>query len=332
MTIMSHAGTIPIQRTIVDCLRISVTDRCNLRCVYCMPPEGVRQVPRRSLLRFEEITTVVRFLRDHYGLRTVRLTGGDPLVRRKIVALAGMLARLELADLALTTNGQRLASLARPLRHAGVGRVNISLDSLDPARYSRLTRGGRLDRTLAGIEAARAAGLHPIKINTVVLRGENDSEVCDLVQFAIGAGLEIRFLELMAIGVAAERYASWFVSSHEVRERLEARFRLIASDSSDGQRVRMCLAEASHGRSTRIGFISPESEPFCASCHRLRLTSDGRLIACLMHSTGPDLLPLLRDSNGPDCAALDRAIHAALGAKPALRSDSSPRLMAGIGG
>jgi cyclic pyranopterin phosphate synthase len=242
-----------------------------------------------------------------------------------------MLARVGVADLALTTNGQHLAIRARPLRKAGVERVNISLDSLDPERYSRLTRGGRLDRTLTGIAAARAAGFRLIKINTVVLRGENDSEVCHLVRFAGAAGLEIRFLELMAIGIAADCQPAWFVSSDEVRERLEAEFRLIAVKSPYEERTRIYLAEDSAGRATRVGFISPVTQPFCASCRRLRLTSDGRLLGCLMHSTGPDLLPLLRGGE-PDYAALDHAVRAALGAKPARRNASSPRLMAGIGG
>jgi len=317
---------------IVDCLRVSVTDRCNLRCVYCMPAEGTRPSSGESLLGFEEMATVARFLCDYYGLRTVRLTGGDPLAHPGVVPLAEMLARLPIGDLAITTNGQRLSDLARPLRQAGVGRVNISLDSLDRTRFGRLTRGGRLDRTLAGIGAARAAGFDSIKINTVVLRGENDSEVCDLARFAGEAGLEIRFLELMAIGVAAPHHPAWFVSSDEVRDRLSARYRLTALPTPCGDRTRTYLAEDARGCTTRIGFISPETEPFCATCRRLRLTADGRLLGCLMHSTGPDVLPLLRRPGGPDFAGLDRAVRAALEAKPVLRRDSSPRLMAAIGG
>jgi len=332
MKTFSCTGKMPVLPTTVDCLRVSVTDRCNMRCIYCMPPEGIPQGSRHEILRFEEIVTVVRFLRDHYGLHTVRLTGGDPLVRPQIVKLAAMLARLDLADLALTTNGQRLSVLARSLREAGVDRVNISLDSLDRTRFSRLTRGGRLDLTLAGIEAAQAAGFRSVKINTVVLRDENDFEVCDLVRFALAAGLEIRFLELMAIGIAAARHPFWFVSSREVRERLEAEFRLVAFESTVEERTRIYLAEDCRGRTTRVGFISPVTEPFCASCQRLRLTADGRLLGCLMHSTGPDLLPLLRRPGSPDFVRLDRAIGATLEAKYALRNSSSPRLMAGIGG
>jgi len=317
---------------IVDCLRVSVTDRCNMRCVYCMPPEGIRPVHRHGILRFEEIAAVARFLRDRYGLRTVRLTGGDPLIRPRITRLVEMLAGVGIADLALTTNGQKLPALARPLREAGASRVNISLDSLDPAHYSRLTRGGNLERTLAGIEAAREAGFRSIKINTVVLRGENDAEVCDLVRFALATGLEIRFLEIMAIGVAAARHAAWLVSSREVRERLAEEFRLVALENPRDERTRIYLAEDRQGRTARVGFISPVTEPFCGSCRRLRLTSDGHLLGCLMHSTGPDLLPPLRQPGGPDFARLDQAVSAALAAKPALRNESSPLLMAGIGG
>ena len=284
---------------IVDCLRVSVTDRCNMRCVYCVPPEGIRRARHHDILRFEEIVTVVRFLRDHYGLRTVRLTGGDPLVRPHIVKLVEMLAQLGIGDLAMTTNGQRLSALARPLREAGVDRVNISLDSLDGSRFARLTRGGQLDRTLAGIEAAKAAGFQPVKINTVVLRGENDSEVCDLVRFAMAGGLEIRFLELMAIGIAAETHGAWYVSSGEVLGRLKNEFRMVAVETVNREQARIHIAEDAQGRTARVGFISPESQPFCAACRRLRLTSDGRLLSCLMHSSGPDLRPFLRSGGNP---------------------------------
>jgi len=316
----------------VDCLRISVTDRCNLRCVYCLPAAGVQLFRREDILRFEEIAQVVGFLRNHYGLRAVRLTGGDPLVRPDIVELAGMLSRLGLDDLAVTTNGQRLAVLARELCEAGVSRVNVSLDSLDRARFSRLTRGGQLDLTLEGIEAAQAAGFRSVKINTVVLRGENDVEVCELVRFAIAHGLEIRFLELMAIGVSAARHSSWFVSSEEVRERLRRTFWLVADGSSPDNRIQVHIARDSVGRTTRVGFISPQTRPFCAGCRRLRLTADGKLLACLMHSSGRDLRPLLRCSNGPDFSGLSEAVRQTLAAKPVQRRLASDRLMAGIGG
>ena len=338
----------------VDCLRVSLTDRCNLRCLYCMPPKSngrkgdvgdndsapaeKQEAPPadssfQTVLRFEEIAAIVRFLRERYGLRTVRLTGGEPLVRRGIVELTRMLAGQGLADLAMTTNGQVLSDYARPLREAGLRRVNISLDTLDRGRFSRLTRGGRLERTLAGIDAARAAGFRSIKINTVVLRGENDREVCDLVRFAMARGLEIRFLELMAIGVAAARYDSWFVSSREVLERLACEFRVAAAvEGESPERVATFRAEGAAGRSTRVGFISPMSRPFCAGCRRLRLTADGQLRGCLMQGSGPELAAALRRAGGPDYAALERMIARALRAKPARRELSSPYLMAGIGG
>ena len=317
---------------VVDCLRVSVTDRCNLRCIYCMPAEGLRCAPRESLLRFEEIAAVVRVLRERFGLRTVRLTGGDPLVRVQITHLVGLLARTGVEDLALTTNGQRLAELAAPLREAGIGRVNISLDSLDAARFARLTRGGRLDETLAGIEAARQAGFRAIKLNTVVLRGENDAEVGDLVRFALARALEIRFLELMAIGVSVGRHAAWFVSSEEVLARLKTEFRMTRADDMFDPRTRIHLAQDAHGRQTRVGFIAPETQPFCAGCRRLRLTSDGRLLGCLMHSGGVSLMPVLRRADGPDEAALAEAIQAALATKPALRAAASDQFMAAVGG
>lgn len=356
---------------LVDCLRVSVTDRCNLRCVYCRPAcegrerweagggrraekdeltgrwdeEGSEaRFARHAVLRFEEIVDVVWFLQDRYGLRAVRLTGGDPLARTDVAGLAAMLGQLGLDDLALTTNGQQLPVLADPLRKAGVSRVNVSLDTLDAARFARLTRGGRLDRTLAGIGAAHRAGFRPIKINTVVLRGENDAEVCDLVRFAMDRGLEIRFLELMAIGVAAPLHDAWFVSSHEVFDRLRRAFRLFRNSGSgrpvfDGavhartpERTRLYVAEDARGRTTRVGFISPETRPFCAGCRRLRLGSTGRLFGCLMHTAGVDLKPFLRAPDGPDFICLDRAVREVLAAKPTLRAPSSSRAMAAVGG
>lgn len=322
-------------RATVDCLRVSVTHRCNLRCCYCRPSAGESPGPSerlRPVMTFEEIAAVVRLIGECYDLRTVRLTGGEPLLRPNIVRLAGMLAALGVDDLAMTTNAQYLPELAQPLRRAGLKRVNISLDSLNPKCFERLTRGGCLDRTLEGIEAARVAGFSSVKINTVVLRGINDSEVCNLVRFAIDRGIEIRFLELMAIGVSIDSHEARFVSSDEVIERLGAEFHLQPLDTCSTERTRMTTAEDGRGGKTRVGFISPESRPFCRGCRRLRLTSDGRLMACLMHNSGPDLMPALRKAGVPNLHELERLIADALAAKPAIRRNSSSQLMAGIGG
>jgi len=317
---------------IIDCLRVSVADRCNMRCLYCMPSVGISPLPRQEILRFEEIVALARFLRERYGLRTVRLTGGEPLLRRRIERLVEMLSDSGVEDIALTTNGQLLPEMAASLRRAGIGRINISLDSLRPDCFARLTRGGQLGRALDGIEAARAAGLRSVKLNTVVLRGMNDTEVCDLLHFAMERGLEIRFLELMAIGAAARRHRAWFVPSHEVIQQLESRFELEPLESIAGHSARMYIARNSGGQATRVGFISPETQPFCADCRRLRVTSDGHLLACLMHSSGPHLLPSLRRSGGPNYETIDRAIRASLARKPVVRERFSPQLMAAIGG
>ncbi len=333
----------------VDCLRISVTDRCDLRCIYCLPREQERAAPEPTdastcRLSLESIATLVDFLRSRFGLRAVRLTGGEPLTQPDILDWIGRLAKTGIEDLALTTNGQRLADLAIPLRKAGLHRVNISLDSLDPQRYARLTRGGRLDRTLAGIEAACTAGFRKVRLNTVVLRGENEIEVCDLLEFALARGLEIRFLELMAIGCAAPHHAQWFVASDEVRERLRTRWRLTplnGTGQEDGrsggsaQPVSFPTIQttfAINGGTGRVGFISPESRPFCAGCRRLRLTANGVLLGCLMHREGVPVAHCLANGSRPDFAAIAEAVNAALRSKPAMRTRHSPRLMAAIGG
>jgi cyclic pyranopterin phosphate synthase len=315
----------------VDCLRVSVTDRCDLRCLYCMPREGLPRRARGDLLRFEEIVRVADFLRARYGLRTVRLTGGEPLLRNGIAALARMLTAAGIEDVALTTNAQRLAAMAPQLRESGVGRVNISLDSLDPARFARLTRGGSLQAALEGIEAARAAGFGSIKINMVVLGGENDDEVCEFVQFAIERGLQLRFLELMSIGEAVARHAAWFVPADAILERLRTRFRLLPVQNSNPERARPYIAEDAQGRTARIGFIAPESHPFCSSCRRLRLSSDGRLLGCLMQARGVDLPPILRGAD-PGDVRLDAAVREAIGSKPAMRARTSDQWMAAVGG
>ncbi|MCX8036411.1 MAG: radical SAM protein [Candidatus Sumerlaeia bacterium] len=333
----------------VDCLRISVTDRCDLRCIYCMPEAQDAAAPENTdlsayPLSLENIATLVGFLRDRFGLRAVRLTGGEPLTRPDILEWIGRLAETGVEDLALTTNGQRLADAAIPLRKAGLHRVNISLDSLDPQRYARLTRGGRLDRTLAGIEAARTAGFRKVRLNTVVLRGENELEAGDLLEFALARGLEIRFLELMAIGCAAPHHAKWFVASEDVRERLRTRWRLTplnGAGQGDGRSARPAQSAscptiqttfAINDGAGRVGFISPESRPFCAGCRRLRLTADGALLGCLMHRESVLVAQYFTNRPRPDFAALAEAVKAALRSKPVERARHSPRLMAAIGG
>jgi cyclic pyranopterin phosphate synthase len=295
-------------------LRLSVTDRCDFRCVYCMAEE-MTFLPRREVLSLEELERVAAAFVD-LGVRKLRLTGGEPLVRRGIVDLARRLGRLPgLDELVLTTNGSRLAELAAPLRDAGVRRLNISIDSLQPDRFRALTRTGDLDRVLAGIEAARAAGFDSIRLNTVVLRGRNDDEVIDLVTFARDRGLDIAFIEEMPLGHIDEHSrAEAFISSADLRDRLAGHFRLEALGDPAGaagpaRRFRIA------GSDSRVGFISPHSNNFCHLCNRVRVTVEGRLLLCLGNEHSLDLRELLRRPQG-DPLALHRAIAGAMARKP----------------
>jgi cyclic pyranopterin phosphate synthase len=278
-------------------LRISVTDRCDLRCVYCMPESGVALVPSGELLTYEEIETVARAALDT-GIRRFRVTGGEPLVRRDLPVLIEKLARLEADDLALTTNGTHLAGASETLRSAGLMRVTVSLDTLREERFEKITRRKGLGRIMAGIEAARKAGLEPVKINTVVIRGVNDDEVEDFVRFAGREGLEVRFIELMptsGLSPECKELGRWrpslFLKSEDIRARIEDAFGPLEPGGDGGGVAR--IYHLSPG--TRLGFISPISEPFCRGCERLRLGADGRLKLCLFDKEGIDVKQALRE-------------------------------------
>ncbi|HOW84628.1 MAG TPA: GTP 3',8-cyclase MoaA [Candidatus Aminicenantes bacterium] len=297
-------------------LRISVTDRCDLRCVYCMPESGVTLVPMDDMLTYEEIALVARGAMAA-GVRRFRLTGGEPLARRGVAELVRLLAGLGPDDLALTTNGLHLAEHAAGLRAAGLRRVTVSLDTLRPERFAAITRRAGLDRILAGIEAARAAGLAPVKVNTVVIRGVNDDEIPDFVRFAARQGLELRFIELMPTsGLTAEckELGAWrpdlFVKGEEVRARIEAAFGPL--ERLPGEAGVAAMARLGDG--TRLGFITPVSEPFCRGCERLRLGPDGRLRICLFDRGGLDLRQALRRDKAGQ-AEIAAAFRAAFGAK-----------------
>ena len=297
-------------------LRISVTDRCDLRCVYCMPEAGVPLVPMAGMLTYEEIAAVARAAMAA-GVRRFRLTGGEPLARRGVAALVRLLARLGPDDLALTTNGLGLAGFAAELKAAGLGRVTVSLDTLRPDRFEKITRRAGLERVFAGIAAARAAGLEPIKINTVVIRGLNDDEIPDFVRFAREERVEVRFIELMptsGLNPECKELGSWrpalFVNGEEVRARVEEAFGpLVPAPGAAGVAAVYLL-----GGATRIGFITPLSEPFCRGCERLRLGPDGRLRVCLFDRAGTDLRRAIREEkSGP--AGLEALIRTAFESK-----------------
>jgi len=311
-------------------LRISVTNRCQLRCRYCAPPQGAACLPGAALTS-EEIVEFVRTLRRHYPLRKVHLTGGEPLARPDVVDLVGRLAREGADDLALTTNGQRLAAMAGDLRRAGLGRINISLDSLDPETYRRLTRGGDLAPVIAGIEAARQAGFDPIKLNMVVLRGVNDHEVTAVARWGLERGCQVRLLELMPIGVARPHFDEWFLSTAEVRERLAAHFDLQPVAGAAGGSSRNFMARGEKAGSI-VGFISPCSDSFCSGCRRLRLTAEGRLLGCLAQPDSVDIRAALHAAGPERDALLSAAVETALALKRAGRRFAAQGPMIAVGG
>ena len=265
----------------INYLRVSITDRCNLRCVYCMPKEGLSRIGHEDILRYEEMLRIVRIARK-LGIVKVRVTGGEPLVRRGAVEFLSSLGRMDLEDISLTTNGILLESLADPIRKAGVSRINVSLDSLDPARYARITRGGDLAAVLRGLEQSEKVGFSPIKINVVTVRDFNDDEALSFARLTLEKPYEIRFIELMPIGGKSDN-ADKYVSNDELMERLGLLGRLLPVESGKQEKnfrgpARRFRLEGARGV---IGFISPISHNFCHACNRLRLTADGYIVPCL---------------------------------------------------
>jgi cyclic pyranopterin phosphate synthase len=289
-----------------DDLRVSVTDRCNLRCGYCMPAEPV-WFPQSTLLRYEEIERLVRIAVDE-GVRKVRLTGGEPLVRRDLVDLVRRLAAIEkLEDISLTTNGLLLDRFAQPLADAGLNRVNVSLDTLDPIRFAKLTRRDRLPSVLAGLSAATAAGLLPIKVNAVILRDVNEDDLLPLVGRARDEGWELRLIEFMPL----ENDGSWrserVVTGAEVRSRIHAEWPLLESSADDDPHAPARRWQFADGLGS-IGFIDSVSAPFCARCSRIRLTSDGLFRACLYDDVEVDLKTAMR-GGATDEQLAEQMIH-----------------------
>lgn len=316
---MSNVGLRDGQDRLVDYLRLSVTDRCDFRCVYCMA-EDMTFLPRNQVLSLEEIHRVARLFVG-LGVGKIRLTGGEPLVRKGIVGLCERISALPgLRELVMTTNGSQLTKLATPLARAGVKRLNISLDSLNPLKFRTITRTGDLNQVLAGIDAARDAGFERIKLNSVIMKGRNDDEVKNLVDFAIAREIDISFIEEMPLGHVGRSRGEAFFSSDEVRDLITPHHELGESAaSSDGPARYQSLLQ--HPR-TRIGFISPHSHNFCSTCNRVRLTVEGRLLLCLGHENSVDLRELLRLHPDDDGPLLD-AVQSGLQRKPAKHEFSS---------
>lgn len=298
----------------VDYLRLSVTDRCDFRCVYCMA-EDMQFVPKSQVLSLEELGQVAQAF-VNLGVRKIRLTGGEPLVRHNIMQLVDQLGTMDgLQELVMTTNGSQLQRLARPLRQAGVKRLNISLDSLQPRRFRQITRVGHLEQVIAGIDAACAAGFERLRINAVVMRGDNDDEILDLVNFVRDRQIDLAFIEEMPLGrIDDHDRALTLADSDWIRAQIERHYALTPlgdPNGADGP-ARMYTLQDSP---SRIGFISPHSNNFCHLCNRVRVTVEGQLLLCLGNEHSVDLRSLLRSPDG-DFQGLQDAIVRSMDIKP----------------
>jgi cyclic pyranopterin phosphate synthase len=295
----------------IDYLRVSLTDRCNIRCVYCMPV-NMQFMPRPELLNNDELLLIIRAAAAA-GFRKIRLTGGEPTLRRDLVELVRAIeATPGIEHIAMTTNALRLRTLAQPLKEAGLDRVNISIDSLDPQKFRQMSRGGSLEEVWAGIEAAVAAGLEPIKLNAVVVRGMNDEEVVQLAALTLQHKWEFRFIEVMPLTGVAGLANEGVISSAELIARIEAAFGPLESlghaSSDPARRYRI------PGAPGKLGFISSVTDPFCATCNRMRLTADGRLHLCLLRDDEVDLRAAIR--NGATQDQVEQIIRHAVQIKP----------------
>ena len=268
-------------------LRISLTDKCNLRCTYCMPPEGLEWMPSPDLLTDDEIVRLAGIGVSQLGITHVRLTGGEPLLRRSLVSLVARLAQLEPRPrLAMTTNGIGLARLADALESAGLDRINVSLDTLKPERFVQLARRDRLDDVLEGLAAARAAGLEPVKVNAVLMRGVNDDEAADLLDFCLAEGYELRFIEQMPLDAQHGWNRDLMVTGEEILEQLTARHTLVPLPGRGSAPAESFLIDEGPAK---VGVIASVTRPFCGACDRVRLTADGQLRNCLFAREESDL-------------------------------------------
>ncbi|HJZ69938.1 MAG TPA: GTP 3',8-cyclase MoaA [Blastocatellia bacterium] len=274
-------------------LRISVTDRCNYRCTYCMPLDEYVWIDRREILSFEEITRLAHVFVG-LGVDKIRITGGEPLVRKDLHRLVGMLSSLEgVRDLCLTTNGSLLSEQVEALTAAGLKRINVSIDTLDPEKFKQITKRGNLASVLEGLFAAKRLGLHPIKINAVIERGLNDNDIIPLVEFARKHGLSMRFIEYMDVGNSNDWISEKIVSKKEILETINARYAVREVGRGHGSAPSVDYEFIDGGGD--LGVIASVTEPFCASCTRARLTADGKLVTCLFSNSGHDLKSLMRN-------------------------------------
>ena len=296
----------------IDYLRISVTDRCDLRCVYCMA-EDMQFVPRSQLLTLEEVVRIGKTF-VNLGVRKIRITGGEPLTRKNVMYVFNKLGALEgLEDFTITTNGTQLSRYAAALHDAGVSRINISLDSLQPQRFKQITRVGDLHKVLDGIDTVLEQGFKKIKLNTVVLKHKNHDEVINLLTFARNRGMDISYIEEMPLGLIDEHNRAYaYYSSDEILDDLRTRYDLLPTTESTGGPSRYYRMPDSD---TRVGFISPHSHNFCSQCNRVRLTAEGRLLLCLGQEHSVDLRHVVR-SHPTNDAPLQQALIDAMEIKP----------------
>jgi cyclic pyranopterin phosphate synthase len=295
----------------INYIRVSVTDRCDLKCIYCIPRDTDRHSTRRAILRFEEIIRIIRCFAN-MGVRHVRITGGEPLVRKGIVSLIEQISHVEgIDDLAMTTNATLLSKYARDLKDAGLKRVNISLDTLKPEKFKLISRGGNLEDVLKGINAVIDVGLNPVNLNSVVIKGLNDSELLDLVNFSIKNNTNIRFIECMPVGHIGSLSRERFISAKEIKSLIEKYFKLEPAPSFGGGPASYFHIK---GEKIKVGFISPITQHFCESCNRVRLTAEGILRLCLGQNAEIDLRDYIRSGIGDE--TLQEIIAKAVQNKP----------------
>jgi GTP 3',8-cyclase len=315
----------------IDYVRLSVTDQCDLRCFYCLPKGYKAAKEPETWLRFDEIERVITSFAN-LGVRRVRITGGEPLLRKGLPDLISRLNNISgIEDLSLSTNAVRLQKMAEQLKLAGVSRINISLDSLQPERFKRIT-GGKLEKVLKGLQAAKLANIHPIKVNMLVMKDINDDEVLEMVEYCVQHNFTLRFIETMPMGKTGQTASAHYINLETIKERLSREYTLIPSVMPGGGPARyMCIA----GTDTKIGFITPISQHFCETCNRVRLSANGSIYLCLGQDDVVPLQHLLR--SGVSNSELTQVIHNAIQLKP-LKHDfnDSPqqvvRFMAHTGG